>query len=552
GATDCNVKQGDCLTDEPHKKQNCSQVCSRNPENCDENVDRYGKLLKYQCHCKELKDCDFTNDGRCSGDCMYGYTGPNCQIRLYHKFMRKANPTIAHLFEPNSRECSDLPITILFNNVYRINTITLITDELHTEVTVTGGNGSKMNCILTPGSDSGTLTCQGDVSTDSVRIDGSRTCVSNVQIVGCPPELYGENCTQKCQCLNGTSCHQLTGECPNGCEPGWHGQDCQSPNYENIAKGRFAFVSEIHETVEKSYKNGECKENIISKFANFSVDGNYDPLQQHSTCASSSWMKRPYWFVVLDTNYTVNQMRIYNTQKYRNRLKGFVVLVDPSVCFESRNDEHLQDVIDIKCRNVKNSMRIIILLPVERGRLSLCEVEVLQCLPGFYGDLCKESCDKCYDNVCNQFSGDCTYGCVSGYNWNETLSHCQECDPGTYGQNCSELCNCVDNSDCHHITGSCPAGCPPGYAASDCKTVMESTQEEEDQILLIAIPLLVALLVVVLVVVIYCWCCRRYKTGKAEILTEETRQRDIHMIGRNTHHEKNSYLEITSDEDEFM
>lgn len=45
---------------------------------------------------------------------------------------------------------------------------------------------------------------------------------------GCPPGFYGPpGCTEECgHCLNGTVCDNVTGECPQGCGPGYLGEMC--------------------------------------------------------------------------------------------------------------------------------------------------------------------------------------------------------------------------------------------------------------------------------------------------------------------------------------
>ena len=45
----------------------------------------------------------------------------------------------------------------------------------------------------------------------------------------CPPELYGEDCSKHCHCVNTSAgrCEQVDGRCLHGCLPGWTGEDCQ-------------------------------------------------------------------------------------------------------------------------------------------------------------------------------------------------------------------------------------------------------------------------------------------------------------------------------------
>ena len=40
----------------------------------------------------------------------------------------------------------------------------------------------------------------------------------------CPPDRYGDNCGQVCDCIHSLSCHHVTGVCD--CEPGYTGDRC--------------------------------------------------------------------------------------------------------------------------------------------------------------------------------------------------------------------------------------------------------------------------------------------------------------------------------------
>ncbi|KAK7089831.1 hypothetical protein V1264_024401 [Littorina saxatilis] len=52
-----------------------------------------------------------------------------------------------------------------------------------------------------------------------------------VQVWVCDDEYYGTNCTTQCgNCKNGDPCDKSSGECPNGCQPGWSPQQqCDRP-----------------------------------------------------------------------------------------------------------------------------------------------------------------------------------------------------------------------------------------------------------------------------------------------------------------------------------
>ena len=42
--------------------------------------------------------------------------------------------------------------------------------------------------------------------------------------IDCPEGFYGEDCSEECECQNGASCDDLTGQC--NCTAGWMGETC--------------------------------------------------------------------------------------------------------------------------------------------------------------------------------------------------------------------------------------------------------------------------------------------------------------------------------------
>lgn len=48
-----------------------------------------------------------------------------------------------------------------------------------------------------------------------------------------------------------------------------------------------------------------------------------------------------------------------------------------------------------------------------------------------------------------------------------------ECMAGFYGDVCSNSCgHCLNNTACHHVTGICDQGCESGYRAPNCSIGM--------------------------------------------------------------------------------
>nr|KAI8738475.1 multiple epidermal growth factor-like domains protein 10; partial [Biomphalaria glabrata] len=110
--------------------------------------------------------------------------------------------------------------------------------------------------------------------------------------------------------------------------------------------------------------------------------------------------------------------------------------------------------------------------------LHVCEVELYgECLPGFWGLECRQTCPTECPTWCQQDTGTCL-SCV-GYS--DPPDCITACKPGTWGRNCLKTCspNCKDHI-CDAVTGlcdlkcdsrtdlSCPADCPVGYHGSNC------------------------------------------------------------------------------------
>ncbi|KAJ8389424.1 hypothetical protein AAFF_G00119620 [Aldrovandia affinis] len=73
-----------------------------------------------------------------------------------------------------------------------------------------------------------------------------------------------------------------------------------------------------------------------------------------------------------------------------------------------------------------------------------------ECMPGFYGDGCKQACACWNGGSCDPVHGHCV--CPAGFHG--ALCE-QECTIGFYGLNCEQECQCQDMCPCDPVTGSC-------------------------------------------------------------------------------------------------
>nr|XP_046255515.1 N-acetylglucosamine-1-phosphodiester alpha-N-acetylglucosaminidase [Scatophagus argus] len=89
-----------------------------------------------------------------------------------------------------------------------------------------------------------------------------------------------------------------------------------------------------------------------------------------------------------------------------------------------------------------------------------------RCQAGWQGAVCDSL--VCQPPTCGPH-GVCTAnGCVCDAGW--TGANCsRECLPGFYGDSCNQTCACVNGGSCHPVHGRC--ACPPGFHGNTCEQV---------------------------------------------------------------------------------
>ena len=55
--------------------------------------------------------------------------------------------------------------------------------------------------------------------------------MNTFHVTGCDVYTYGVDCKRCGNCSGGVQCDHVTGTCPNGCEPGMYGDECDRGNF---------------------------------------------------------------------------------------------------------------------------------------------------------------------------------------------------------------------------------------------------------------------------------------------------------------------------------
>ncbi|CAC5421816.1 Tyrosine-protein phosphatase non-receptor type 5,Receptor-type tyrosine-protein phosphatase R,Receptor-type tyrosine-protein phosphatase S,Receptor-type tyrosine-protein phosphatase eta,Tyrosine-protein phosphatase non-receptor type 7,Receptor-type tyrosine-protein phosphatase N2,Tyrosine-protein phosphatase non-receptor type 12,Receptor-type tyrosine-protein phosphatase delta [Mytilus coruscus] len=291
-----------------------------------------------------------------------------------------------------------------------------------------------------------------------------------IEIYGCWRGFWGADCTQSCpvecvnhdcypgngscvwgcdlnRCFHGT-CDNDSGVCTRGCKNGRAGRYC---NHYNLAI------------------NGIAKQNPTDQSfpARRSIDG--DILTCISLVSTDSYLQVDTGFLSVVTfvyislhnlkSYVGNfTLRCSNTTDY---------LTDGKVI---HTGEHINKNIQ-----VFGICKYIIYIPsILDGisRIDLCEIEIVGCPFGKYGDDCELSCSKNCAGPCDLVTGNCMFGCFDGW----IGVHCKQgCDLGFYGSQCLRNCStrCL-SKPCNHVTGECHGGCQKGWTGFNCTTECES------------------------------------------------------------------------------
>ncbi|KAL4647171.1 scavenger receptor class F member 1-like [Arapaima gigas] len=254
----------------------------------------------------------------------------------------------------------------------------------------------------------------------------------------CPPEFWGPDCHELCQCHPHGRCHPETGKCT--CLPNRWGKLCQN-----------ACRCSRHGRCDPEHGNCTCDEGWWTPTCSRPCPCNAgkstcDPNTGTCLCAPQYWGPR----CTLPCN------------------------CNNSPCTQSSGICKCQhDQWGLQCENSCHCNR----------NHSQCDMSTGECIchPGFKGPVCNEPCSAGYYGAgCEKRCGHCEEGqpcsAVDGFcaacepGWNGTRCD-QPCLPGYHGHLCLEVCpRCRNAEPCDHGTGRC-SSCDPGWTGPRCERI---------------------------------------------------------------------------------
>ncbi|KAL4230214.1 hypothetical protein ACF0H5_010599 [Mactra antiquata] len=181
-----------------------------------------------------------------------------------------------------------------------------------------------------------------------------------VRVFGeCPVGTYGEQCEGTCNCADNVACNEITGICPDGCQPGWTGNQCN----QGCEDGTYG--------IECSMTCGSCAGNITCH-------------KSDGLCPSGctdGWLTNWCNVTCSEGTYGANCSE---------------------TCGHCKNNDtcdHVTGVCPDGC--------------AAGFKGNLCDTV---CINGTFGENCLSTCGNCInDTVCDIFTGNCDEGCKDGY-----------------------------------------------------------------------------------------------------------------------------------------
>ncbi|XP_025108286.1 multiple epidermal growth factor-like domains protein 11 [Pomacea canaliculata] len=278
----------------------------------------------------------------------------------------------------------------------------------------------------------------------------------------------------------------------------------QNLHMKNIALHKPCNISSRHVTLAHSI-TGDCSA-VINGDTETVLNTESNPTNCINTKLTDN---SPFWWVDLGQEFIINKISIYGRTDYIIRMICVNVSLNGNVIkrFTDTNG-WTDDKYDITVGRSGRVVNITKDCDSSDFVINLCQVQVMVCEDGWYGDNCTEECGYCAgDFVCDKRNGGCT-SCQTGFQ----LPMCKECSTGYYSKNCSEQNGPCLNTTCEPDNVTCSSSCSQGYGEGLCSVLMPFQRSNAAVVTIVcpAVGAIVAVFVVVIVVLsLRCWMKKR-------------------------------------------
>ncbi|XP_025108233.1 uncharacterized protein LOC112572662 isoform X9 [Pomacea canaliculata] len=229
----------------------------------------------------------------------------------------------------------------------------------------------------------------------------------------------------------------------------------QDTQMKNVAANKPCGISTVYST------SNNCSAAINGNTTTYYQEN--PPNCIHTAVGDTS----PFWWVDLGEKVTINMITIYGRTDLIKRMRCVNVSVDGALVKRFTDvSDWTNDTYTIPVLRSGQVVNITRNCDDDGPTINICEVQVWECVDGWYGINCSQNCGNCITSSdCNKTTGRCT-SCKTGF----SLPNCTDCEDGWYGNNCVETCGHCEggNSTCDKINGSCPS-CDGAFKPPLCK-----------------------------------------------------------------------------------
>ncbi|XP_052071239.1 multiple epidermal growth factor-like domains protein 10 isoform X2 [Mytilus californianus] len=299
---------------------------------------------------------------------------------------------------------------------------------------------------------------------NETRYDGPVVELCYVAINGCQKSFWGNNCGNKCSknCI-GRLCHPTNGSCVWGCNT----KHCLN-DICDIQTAVCTDGCKERRTGNYCNKYNIASDGLIvqtpsgSQRASLANDGN------NKSCSKTKGLTVTFQ-VDLQKESIVTGVHINFGESTTREGNHTLYASNTSTSWKCGTILYKETSLPTEIHFYAVFRYLTYVPPVKKAisELEVCEIGIVGCPPSLYGPLCNQSCQGNCRGPCDLTTGQCIFGCSSGWSGDNCK---QACQAGTYGKNCLETCssNCL-NLQCNAGNGECFEGCNDGWHGSDCK-----------------------------------------------------------------------------------